>query len=57
MVRRSAPKSSLASDAANLAELRAMGKTERDRLTCGQCQVTYKTDKSVKACQEWHAGR
>jgi len=57
MTRRSGSKPALRSDAANLAQLRAMTPADLEAKTCGQCQVTYRSTKSVKECQAWHAGK
>jgi len=54
--RNNGPKQSLRGHVASIAQLRAMSPAERERNTCGTCQITYTQRNYASECSRWHNG-
>lgn len=48
------PKQSLAKHVATIAQLREMSLNERERRTCGTCEITYTAVGWARECSRWH---
>jgi len=54
--RNSGPKQSLSKHVATIAQLRAMTPADRERNTCGTCEITYTARSYASECSRWHNG-